>query len=113
MSFYDRYAERCKNANVDPCSQTMADMLGVTKATITNWKTRRNTPSGDIVAKAAQFFGCTIEYLLGIKEAPSDIGERSDDDVKFALFGTADISDELFEEVKTFAKFAKERKEKK
>lgn len=114
MSFYDRYAERCENSNVDPCSQAMADMLGVTKATITNWKTRGNTPSGDIVARAAQYFGCQIEYLLGIKETPSDSGERTDDDIKFALFGgDGEITDEMYEEVKRFAAYVKDREKKK
>ncbi len=48
------------------------------------------------------------------KEAPTKEGERSvnDDDIKFALFGDAEIDDELYEEVKAFASFAKERKEK-
>lgn len=48
------------------------------------------------------------------KEAPTSEGERSvsDDDIKFALFGDAEIDDELYEEVKAFARFAKERKEK-
>lgn len=47
------------------------------------------------------------------KNAPTDTGKGavSDADIKFALFGNAEIDDEVLDEVKRFAKFAIEQKE--
>lgn len=64
----------------------------------------------------AKYLGVGVEAILGIEEekAPASDVDRAinDDDIKFALFGDAEIDDELYEEVKAFARFAKERKEK-
>lgn len=49
-----------------------------------------------------------------VEKAPAQKGERSvsDDDIKFALFGgDGDITDEMYEEVKRFAKLVKLREE--
>lgn len=56
-----------------------------------------------------------VELSQGIEKAPAPEGERtvSEDDIKFALFGDREIGDELFEQVKQFAKFAKEQKRQK
>ena len=35
--------------------------------------------------------------------------EPSDDAIKFALFGSVDVDDDVYEEVKRFAKFAQEQ----
>lgn len=46
------------------------------------------------------------------KKAPTETGERqvSDDDIKFALFGgSGEITDAMYEEVKQFAAFVKNR----
>lgn len=58
----------------------------------------------------------TEEKVLGknAKKTPAPEGERSvsDDDIKFALFGgDGDITDEMYEEVKRFAKLVKLREE--
>ena len=59
-----------------------------------------------------EFFGVPVGYLLGseIEKAPSSDGSRliSDDDIKFALWGTQEIDDEVLDQVKAFAKFARE-----
>lgn len=51
------------------------------------------------------------------QEAPApkerDRHQVSDDDVKFALFGDAEIDDEVLDEVKRFAQFAREQRRQK
>ena len=63
--------------------------------------------------KIASYFGVTVGYLLGQEEnAPADGGKRAvtDEDIKFALFGgNKDITDEMYEEVKRFAAYVKQR----
>lgn len=61
----------------------------------------------------AEFFGITPEEILtGEKEtAPRTPGRSiSDEDIKFALFGgDGEITDEMYEEVKRFAQYIKDR----
>lgn len=64
----------------------------------------------------AGLLGKTLDdyYLDSAEKAPAPEGERSvsDDDIKFALFGgDGDITDEMYEEVKRFAKLVKLREE--
>ena len=52
------------------------------------------------------------DYLLGTEPKPSTA--VTDDDLKFALFNGAEgITDEMFDEVKAFAEFVKNREENK
>ena len=42
----------------------LAQKLGVTKQSVSNWENNNNLPSVDIVKKIAFYFGCTTDYLL-------------------------------------------------
>lgn len=66
----------------------------------------------------AGYLGISVESILSgeeIKIAPTETSERkySDDEIMFALSrgGEAEITDEMFEEVKRFARFIAEQKE--
>ena len=66
--------------------------------------------------KLADYFGVSVEYLMGNGEPAENVSPRapiSDEDIKFALFGDRDIDDDVLEEVKAFARFARERKKQK
>ena len=62
----------------------------------------------------AEYLGVSVNLILtgeDSKKAPTN-GERSvsDDEIKFALFGgDGEITDEMYEEVKRFAEFVKQR----
>ena len=88
---------------------------------------KRNTePPRAFVNFCAEQLGTTSAYLFGETDDPAassvqavqpekekslaaDSREVSDDDIKFALFGGGDVTDAQFEEVKSFARFVKER----
>lgn len=91
-----------------------ANRLQMPYTTYVNYEKGLREPSSETLVQIAQFYGVTVDCLLGVEKAPTTEGERpvNDDDIKFALFGDAEIDDELYEEVKAFARFAKERKEK-
>lgn len=93
-----------------------ASRLSMPYTTYVNYEKGAREPNSETLILIARFFGVTIDYLLGkeTKMPTADSSERKidDDDIKFALFGDAEIDDELYEEVKAFARFAKERKEK-
>ncbi|CUN58573.1 Uncharacterised protein [Flavonifractor plautii] len=67
--------------------------------------------------KFADILGVTLDEVYGeeTKKAPTQEGERkvSDDDIKFALWGTREIDDDVLDRVRQFAKFAQENEKNK
>ncbi len=68
----------------------------------------------DRLQRIAGALGTTTAWLMGWESepAPAEAGVRSvsDDDIKFALFGgDGDITDAMYEEVRRFAAFVKQR----
>ncbi len=61
--------------------------------------------------------GWNIKVRAGTKKAPvpgsGDRHQVSDNEIKFALFGDAEIDDEVLDEVKRFAQFAREQRRQK
>ena len=45
--------------------QALADQIGVFRNTISNWETGYNQISLENAKKVAEYFGVTIDYLLG------------------------------------------------
>ena len=77
---------------------------------------RRGSFPADRLAAIADYFGVTTDYLLGNEKAPAETGKRiTDEDIKFALFGGGDveITDAMYDEVRNFAAYVKEREQKK
>jgi len=67
--------------------------------------------SFDRACDIADALGVSIDFMIGKEKAPTN-GERSvsDDDIKFALFGgDGEITDEMYDEVKRFAAYIKQR----
>lgn len=101
--------------------------IGLSSGAYSQWNKRTTRPSNKTLKKIADYFGITVSDLLAgcslkveepddatREEALADLHgvsefKSSDDEVKFALFGTADVTDETYAEVKRFAKFALEQ----
>ena len=101
--------------------------IGLSSGAYSQWNKRTTRPSNKTLKKIADYFGITVSDLLAgcsLKvEAPDDATREealadlhdvsefksSEDEVKFALFGTVDVTDETYAEVKRFAKFALEQ----
>lgn len=111
--FYDKYCELCRQKGISPSAAAIE--MGINKGTVSIWKSKGTTPQTAILGKIADYFGVSVDYLLGNEpkeKTPAETGERtiSDEDIMFALFnGADDITDEMFEEVKRFAQFVQER----
>ena len=96
---------------------TLAEKLGYKSyTTIQKWESGVSEPPLKIVHALADLFNVDITDLtnsdLEYGIAPTETGERqvSDDDIKFALFGgSGEITDAMYEEVKQFAAFVKNR----
>lgn len=87
-------------------------------------------PKMETLQRLADYFGVTVDYLVGNvnepffyldnkrildeindtgnKKDPALAGKVSDEDIKFALFDGAPVTDAQFEEVKRFARYIAE-----
>lgn len=90
--------------------------LGMSKSTMSDLKAgRKKSLSSDTILRIANFLDVTSDYLLtGATAQEQKTSTKkvdvTDEDLKFALFHGADgITDEMFEEVKRFAQFVRER----
>lgn len=87
--------------------------LGMSKSTMSELKAGRTKGISTATAqKFASYLGVTVGYLLGEEseekeKAPAAI---SDEDVKIALFGgDTDVTDEMWNEVMSYAEYLKQK----
>ena len=109
--FFDRFKQLCDEKGIS--IYKAATEIGLNRAAANKWKAG-SIPNGQTITRLADYFGVTNDYLLGkeTKKAPSESGKRSisDDDIKFALFGgDGEITDAMYEEVRNFAAYVKQR----
>ena len=111
--FYDRFVQVCAKYGISPSRAAIE--AGLSKSTVSKWKNTPDAePTGAALKKLSDYFGISIADLLSEenKKAPTVSGERSvsDDEIKFALFGgDGEITDAMYEEVRRFAAFVKQR----
>lgn len=114
-TLYDRIIELCKEKGVS--GSRMCLDLGLSKSTLSDMKSgRKKGISAPTAQKISSYFGVTVGYLLGEEEqkekAPAESCKRlvSDEDIQFALFGGRDeITEKMYDEVKKFAAYIKQR----
>lgn len=61
--FYDRFSKLCEQAGMPPAK--VAESIGVNKSTMYMWKNQRTTPKYDTTKKISEFFGVSVDSLLG------------------------------------------------
>ena len=110
-SFYDRFARISRSYGMSPSGAALA--AGLSKSAVSKWRHEPDaTPSGTVLSKLAAFFGIPASELLGDRE--KETPPVSDEAIKFALFGGSEnITQEMYDEVRSFAAFVKEREAKK
>ena len=113
MNSVERVRAICKERKI-PISKLERD-LGFANGYIGQLK-KGEFPSQRLYA-IAEYLGLTPAYLVSgedEKNAPTGRERVSDEDIKFALFGgDGEITDAMFEEVRAFAAFVKEREARK
>lgn len=111
--FGDRIRSARKTAGLT--QRQLAGEIGTTNTTISNWEKGLSRPDADMIQKLCQALSLQPNYFYGAEteEKRSDPALRaqvSDEDIKFALFGgDGEITDAMYDEVKRFAAFVKER----
>lgn len=61
--FYDRFNELCNEKGVTPVQ--LRKELGISQSTVASWKSRGLTPKGITLQRLADYFGVSVNYLLG------------------------------------------------
>lgn len=60
--FWDNFYNLCLENNITPSALTKE--LGLSNATATKWK-KGTIPNGEVLIKLADYFNCSVDYLLG------------------------------------------------
>ena len=112
--FFNRFKDLCDEKNIS-VYRACTD-IGLNRSAVAKWKAG-GRPNGTTAAKLADYFGVTTDYLLEQTDdriAPESRRTVSDEDIKFALFGgSGEITDAMYDEVKRFAAFIRQREENK
>lgn len=109
--FFDQLKQLCDARDIS-VYKACTD-IGLNRSAVNKWKSGAK-PNGSTISKFASYFGVTADYLLGeeTKNASTETSERniSSEDIQFALFGGHDeITESMYEEVKKFAAYLKQR----
>ena len=89
----------------------LAIAVGVSAPTVSEWEHQKKDPSGERLQKLAALFDVTPTVILGAGSGREEAKTVSDEDIKFALFGEGDVSDEDYEDVKRYAAFIRSRRD--
>lgn len=109
--FWSRFKSICAERGTTPTGVCKA--IGLSTGNPPVWK-RGTTPNRKIIQTIADYFGVNPSYFVGEIEKPpvSEETGASVDELKFALFGGGgEITDEMFEEVKAFARYVRAKNE--
>lgn len=89
--------------------EKLAKHMGVSRSTIAMWESGASEPDNESLKRLSMYFGVSTDYLLENDVATNE-PQITDEDIMFALFGgDKEITPEMFEEVKQFARFVKEK----
>lgn len=115
--FYDLFCELCSEKKIPPTKASLE--IGLSKSTATKWKNTGATPQGETLNKIANYFGVSVDYLLGNeqKEKLPDKVEEPDvtyNDFTYALHNeTKELTEENKQKLLEMARFFKEQQDKK
>lgn len=69
--FYDNFINLCKRKKIAP-SKAAID-AGFSKSLVSKWKANPNTvPTVDVLKKISDYFGITVDELLGKEKQPTE-----------------------------------------
>ena len=108
------FGETIRNARkvLGLTQRQLSEQLGVSNTSVSNWEKGLSRPDADMIQKLCRVLHLQANDFYGTNEAPAEIRRRpvSDEDIKFALFGgDGEITDAMYDEVKRFAAFLKQR----
>ena len=110
--FYDIYCDLCQKHSLTPSGA--ATKIGFNRASVTMWKSTGKAPKQDLLIRIAEYFGVSVDYLLGKEKAPTENGGHTVDlnEVDFAFYGGYKELDEHDQEtVRDMVRIMRERRQ--
>lgn len=111
--FYDVFLSLCNKANIKPSKA--AEECGINRSNVSLWKSKGYTPRGDALQALADYFGVSVDYLLGNepKEKTPAEADVTFDDFTYALHGeTKELTEENKQKLLEMARFFKMQQDK-
>ncbi len=107
--FYTIYCSLCQGKGISPSRAAME--MGINKGTVSVWKNKGTTPQAAQLNKISEYFGVSVDYLLG-KSSHEGFSPPSLDELDFALYGeTHSLSAEEKQDILDYVRFKKAQKE--
>jgi repressor LexA len=72
MNFYQKFVALCSQKGLSPSKA--AEEIGISKSTVSSWKSGGYTPRGKTLNKIARYFGVSADELIGISGWFTDCG---------------------------------------
>lgn len=82
MAFYDNFELLCKERGITATSAALE--CGISQPAVSMWKKRGNTPKYDTLKKLADYFGVSVNFLLGkqVEEEESELTHHEREHIK-------------------------------
>ena len=80
--FYENFIKLCAKAGKTPSAA--AKEIGISKSTVSNWKTRGTAPTDVTLTMIANYFGCDLSELMAEnEEKPIQMDGLTEEEVRF------------------------------
>lgn len=108
MRVLDKVSQELKKQGKN--QKDLTDYLGISKNVYTDWKSGKCKSYTKHLPKIAEFLNTSVDYLLGNEEKEIFPAADSDDNLRFALFGSDsdDITKEMLDEIREIALIKRE-----
>jgi|GEM_PF-732554 Predicted transcriptional regulators len=104
----NNFSKLLQEKNIKPSH--LAKELGMSAGLIGDYLSGRSSPTGERLAKIAEYFDVSPAFVLGHSDNRNEKDtDPTDEDIKFALFGDREADDEVYAEVKELAAILIER----
>ena len=112
VMFGEKIRQARKNAGLT--QRQLAQLLGVSNTSVSNWEKDLSRPDADLIQALCGILHLQPNDIYGsVESGPESAPVKAavtDADIKFALFGgDGEITDAMYDEVKRFAAFIKQR----
>lgn len=116
--FYDKFKELCVQRRISV--SRAATEIGLSNSTPTKWKNTGATPDIATLTKIADYFGMSIEEVLGNKKTPTPEGGRkiphstqreilAGKGIRLMLDADAKLTEAQLEDIVNFIEFQQEK----
>ena len=73
--FWQRFYDICLAHGTKP--NPVAKEIGISSGILTKWKNNGALPNGETLMKLANYFNCSVDYLLGRAVSPSELSPEA------------------------------------